>query len=213
MMKAKLAKPLIAMAAVLAGLIGSGALIANASFSAFSSTTSNAGNNWSAGTVTLTDDDTGYSMFSTSTTAHGEANSANMKPGQSVVSCVKVTYSGNLASTVKLYATSVTDNVGVSTGMVAYLHVKVEEGTAGAFGSACTGFAGASTIWGGTNNAADLISAFPTTYAAGQASGLASWTNGSLRAYRFTMTVDSSAPDTSQGASASATFNWQAQNT
>ena len=97
--------------------------------------------------------------------------------------------------------------------MLAYLHTTIEEGTAGGFG--CAGFGGTvTTLWDSSTHgavASDLLSAFPTTYVTGISSALASWTNTSFRVYRFTMTLDSSAPDTSQGATATATFNWQAQ--
>jgi hypothetical protein len=199
--------------AVIVGLLGSGVLTLAGSYAAFSSTTSNPTSNWSAGTVTLTDDDGGSAMFTTSAPGTGQTSAAGMKPGQSVVNCIKVTYSGSLPSTVKLYGSSITETSPGGTGMLSYLHVKVEEGTGGAFG--CSGFTGATTIWDTATHpgvASDLLGVFPTTYAAGVSSGLASWTTSSTRTYRFTITLDNATPDTSQGATAAAVFNWQAQN-
>jgi hypothetical protein len=200
--------------AVVAGLVGSGVMMMASSYAAFSSTTSNPSNNWSSGSVVLGDDDTGSAMFTTGAPGTNQVSGANLKPGQSVVNCIKVTYTGNLPATVKLYASSVSETNGSGgTGSLAYLHIKVEEGTAGAFG--CAGFSGASTLWDGTTHpgaASDLLSVFPTTYGGGLASGLASWSNTNFRVYRFTITLDSATPDTSQTATATATFNWQAQN-
>jgi hypothetical protein len=204
----------LTVAAVVAGFLACGAMMFAASYSAFSSTTSNPADNWSAGSVVLADDDTGTAMFTTGTVGTNQVSGAGLKPGQTVVNCVRVTYTGSLPATVKLYGTAISETNGSGgTGMLAYLHTKIEEGTAGAYG--CTGFAGASTIWDtGTHGgvASDLLSVLPITYATGPSSALASWTNNSLRVYRFTMTLDSSAPDTSQTATATATFNWQAQN-
>jgi hypothetical protein len=200
----------LTIGAIVVGLVVSGAMTFAASYAAFTSTASNPTSNWSAGTVVLTDDDGGAAMFTTGSPGTNQVSGAALKPGQSVVNCVRVTYSGNLASTVKLYATSVSE----TNGMNGYLHIKVEEGTAGAFG--CAGFAGASTLWDSSTHpgaASDLLNVFPATYAAGVASGLASWTTSSFRVYKFTMTLDSATPDSVQAGTAAAMFNWQAQNT
>lgn len=209
----RLSGPRLTATAVVAGFLASGMMMFAASYSAFSSTTSNSANNWSAGSVVLADDDTGSAMFTTGAVGTNQISGAGLKPGQSVVNCVRVTYTGTLPATVKMFGTAISETTGVSTGMLAYLHIKIEEGTAGGFG--CTGFAGATTIWDSSTHGAavsDLLSVFPTTYAAGPASALASWTNADFRVYRFTMTLDSAVPDSSQGATATATFNWQAQN-
>jgi hypothetical protein len=205
----------LAVLAVVSGSITSSAMIMTASYSAFTGATTNPSSAFSAGTVVLADDDTGSAMFTTSAPGANQTSGANLKPGQSVVNCIKVTYTGSVAATVRMYVTSTSEvNGSGGTGLLAYLHVKVEEGTAGAFG--CSGFAGASTIWDTSTHpgvASDLLSVLPGTYAAGPSSGLASWTSSSFRAYRITITLDALAPDTSEGASAAASFNWQAQNT
>jgi hypothetical protein len=205
----------ITIGAVTAGMVASAAVSFASSYAAFSSTTTNPGDGWSAGTVVLSDDDSA-AMFTTSVPGTGQISGANLKPTGSVVNCIKVSYTGALPATVKMYASSVSGVNGTgATGILAYLHVKIEEGTVGTFG-ACGAFAATSTIWdtsthGGVGS--DLLSVFPTTYATGPSSGLATWSNGSSRVYRFTFTLDSTTPDTSQTATATATFNWQAQNT
>src|SRR6266540_7363745 len=64
--------------------------------SAFSSTTSNDGNSFATGTVTIGDNDAGSAMYSV----------GNRKPNDSVQSCIKLTYTGTLAADVHLYTTS-----------------------------------------------------------------------------------------------------------
>ena len=65
-------------------------------FGAFSSTTSNAGNDFASGTVTIADNDSNAALY----------NVTNRKPGDSVTSCIKLTCTGSLASDVRLYTTS-----------------------------------------------------------------------------------------------------------
>ncbi len=214
MRRIRFSRSVVTVSAVVIGLLSSGGMMLAGSYAAFSSTTANANNNWSAGTVAISDDDTGSAMFTTGAVGTGQV-SGTLKPGQTIANCVRVTYNGSLPSTVKLYASSpITETAPNGTGLLAYLHIRVEEGTAGDFG--CANFAGASTIWDSSIHpgaASDLLGVFPTSYAGGISSGLASWSSGTYRVYRFTMTLDSSVPDTSQGATATATFNWQAQNT
>lgn len=210
----RLSRSAVTVSAIVVGLLSSGGMMLAGSYAAFSDTTANANNNWSAGTVVIADDDTGSAMFTTAAVGTGQV-SGTLKPGQTIANCVRVTYNGSLPSTVKLYATNpITETAPNGTGLLPYLHIRVEEGTAGDFG--CANFAGASTIWDSTTHpgaASDLLGVFPTSYAGGINSGLASWSAGTYRVYRFTMTLDSATPDTSQGATATATFNWQAQNT
>jgi hypothetical protein len=63
-----------------------GALVVVGSRAAFSATTANTANAWSAGTVVLSDDDSGSAMF----------NMSLMKPGSTSAKCIVVTYSGTL---------------------------------------------------------------------------------------------------------------------
>ena len=65
-------------------------------FSAFSGTTTDAGNTFAAGSVTLTDNDSSTAMFSM----------AGLKPGDSDTACIKVTSTGTLPSLVRMYGTT-----------------------------------------------------------------------------------------------------------
>jgi hypothetical protein len=170
-----------------AAVLLTSALIVTASLAAFSGTTENTGNTWTAGTVTLTDDDSGSAMFIVSA----------MAPLATVTECIAVTYSGTLLpSTVKLY--------GVSGGPLdAYLDLTVEEGTGGVFGN-CTGFTG-SNIFTGT------LASFAATHI-DFASGAGAWNpaaNPETVVYRFTVTLQDN--NLAQGLNATATFTWEAQ--
>lgn len=185
-------------AALPAALLASGALVATGSYSAFSATTSNPTNNWSVGTVALSDDDTNVAMF----TATG------LKPGSTGTKCIAVTSTGSLASAVKLYGTAPATTNALSTS----INLTVTQGTGGSFGS-CTGFtalATGSSIYTGT------LAAFGTA-ATTFATGLGTWTPtgtaSETRVYQFTYTIDPAAPNTTQGGTAAIGFTWEAQNT
>ena len=167
------------------------ALILTASFAAFSDTTDNSGNTWSAGTVVLTDDDSGSAMFIVS----------DMAPLATVTECIVVTYSGSLVpATVNLYGVA-------AGGLDAYLDLTIEEGSGGVFDN-CSGF---SPIGGPIFGPGTLTSFAATHTNFGNGAGV--WdpaANPESRTYRFTVTLQDN--DGAQGLNATATFTWEAQN-
>ncbi len=193
----------VAVAAVLVAVLGSGALIWSASGAAFSATTSTPASAWAAGSVRLTDDDGGTALFT----------AAGLKPGQTIVNCIKATYAGSVPAAVRLYATRAGETSGSGgTGLLPFVHLTVEEGTGGAYG--CGGFTGAATVWDAAAHpgaASGVLGDFPATYAQGLPSGPASWVAGDFRVYRLTLTVDGAIPDAAQGASAAVAFTWEAR--
>ena len=166
-------------------------LVVNKTRAAFDATTSNGTNNFSTGSVTLTDDDAGTAMF----------NATNMKPLDTVVHCITVTYSGSITpAAVRMHAT-----VG-GTGAASYLNLTVEDGSGGSFGS-CTGFSASSTLFNGTLNGFGAAYTNWTT-------GLAVWnpaTTPSSHTLRFTATLQDN--NAAQNLTATAVFTWEAQNT
>jgi hypothetical protein len=177
--------------ACLVGIIVTVGMTLRASHATFSATTSNSGNTLGAAAVALSDDDgggtpmTGTAMFAVT----------NAKPGDNGQSCITVTYGGNVASTVKVYATSTTSTLSP------YLDMVIEQGTGGSFAS-CTGFSG-STIYTGTLNA--LGTTFGT--------GAGTWspgTSGSTQVYRISWALQDNY--SAQGRSTALTFTWEAQN-
>src|SRR5687768_9296799 len=87
-------------------------LPSSSTFSAFSFTTPNRRTGGTAGTVALTDNDSGTAMFSMS----------NAKPGATDSGCITVTSTGTLPSLVKLYGTT------TGTGLDAFLTLVVTRG-------------------------------------------------------------------------------------
>jgi hypothetical protein len=165
-------------------------------FAAFTATTSNAGNNVTSGSVAIGDNDGGSTPLYLAT---------NQKPGDTQVKCIKVTYTGSLPSSVKLYASS-----GITNGTA--FNLKVERGTqsTGAF-PACGDFAATSTAYDGA------IGSFGTTYAGGVdgKASAAAWATNDEVAYRFTVTTNDDATanaHTSTQSTGAHTFTWEARN-
>lgn len=169
-------------------MVASSLLVWQASQSAFSDTTDNGANNWAAGDVVISDDDAASAMF----------NPTNLKPGDTATECIRVTYSGSLAATVKLYG-SVTGTLDQ------YLDLTVEHGSGGTSAS-CAGFVTDATIYSGTlDNFGNTATNFAT--------GVGSWAPagpGQNKTYRFTYTVQNN--NAAQATTAQATFTWEAQN-
>jgi hypothetical protein len=177
---------------------------AAATWSTFSSTTASPASSFSAGTVAIADNDAGSTL-----------SVPAMSPGTSNSGCIRVTYSGSLPASVRLYASS--------TGSLApYLNLTVTRGTQAApsFPS-CTGFsadptdyvgAGAGVVFTGT------LSGFVAGHA-DFASGLAdapgspqTWSANSAHSYMFSLSLPAAAPAAAQGLSSTATFTWEARN-
>jgi len=159
----------LSLTVLIVGLVAGVAAVG--AFSAYSETTSNTGNSFATGSVSISDNDgSSAALYS----------AAGRKPGDSVVSCIRVTYTGSLASDVKLYASS-----GITGGSA--FNLKVERGvqTTGAF-PACGNFASTSTAYDGP------LTAFPTSYATGLdgKNPVAPWTTNDVVAYRFTISVN-----------------------
>ena len=103
---------------------------------AFTATSSNSGNRIEAGTVAIGDSDAGTGVL---------YNALNQKPGSGngpTAACIRVTYSGSLASGVKLYSSAIANG--------SQFRLKVERGsglTGPAANMNCTGFTSSSTAF------------------------------------------------------------------
>lgn len=180
--------PLARFTAIVTAMLLLTVLIVTTSRAAFTDTTENAGNSFASGSVIITDDDGGSAMFAATA----------MTPGEPVIECITVTYSGSLVpADVRMY--------GVSAGVLAtYLDTTVEIGSGGSFGD-CTGFTASSTLYSGT------LANFSATHT-DWASGLATFTapaNPTSQTLRFTVDVQNDPAAMTQ--SATATFTWEAQ--
>jgi predicted ribosomally synthesized peptide with SipW-like signal peptide len=183
----------VALTLLLMAVIGGAAGVGT--WSAFSSTTENTGNTFAAGTVIIGDSDGGGTspMFTF----------ANAKPGQAdTPSCITVTYTGSLSSSVRLYGTT------GGTGLDQYLDLVVTRGSgAGAFDD-CVGFVADSVgvVYSG------LLQGFADGYDAPGIDDGEVWTNPESHQYKFEVTLRSDAPNAAQGLNATQVFTWEARN-
>jgi predicted ribosomally synthesized peptide with SipW-like signal peptide len=179
-----------------------GAVVGVGTLSAFSSSTSNSGNNFDAGTVYLTDNDAGSALY----------NVTNRKPGDSVTSCIKVTYGGTLGADVHLYTGSSIGAVGQ------YVNMTIDKGTS----SGNPAFPGCGTFTSEANVYTGTLSGFASahnTYANGSSVYPGSqtvWNSNDTLVYRFTLTLQDDNNANGQGAGAltsgSHSFTWEARN-
>ena len=185
--------PVLAMAVA---LLLVAMMVTRTSQAAFTATTDNTGNSFTAGTVVLSDDDSGAALFAVPT----------MSPGDTATGCIQVTYSGTITDpqAVKLYGGGYTDAGG---SLSDYLELTVEEGTAG---STCASFTSGATIVNGST-----LAAFNDTDSTDYASGDGTWTPTStpeMRAYQVTVKLADATPNTEQGASTTdVAFVWEIQ--
>jgi predicted ribosomally synthesized peptide with SipW-like signal peptide len=185
-------------------LAGAGIVGGLATFSAFSSTTTNSGNSFAAGTVYISDNDAGSAMYSVS----------NKKPGDTAQDCIKLTYTGSLPATVKLYTTSSIGTLGQ------YIDMTVEKGTQSGSPTfpSCTGFTpdSSGTIYSGTlSNFASTKTAFSNGVSAFPGSQT-QWNQNDTLVYRITLTLQDNNAANGGGSGPLSTgshaFTWEAQN-
>lgn len=177
------------LAAVGAALLMLTVLTISRSQAAFTATTDNTSNSFSTGTVSITDDDSGSTMFTVT----------NMQPNTAVVECIEVDYTGSVfPTTVKLH--------GVTTGTLdTYLNTQIELGTGGGYGD-CASFVTGSTLF---TNTLENFGATHTNYA----NGLTVYTptiGSTNRTLRFTVTLQDN--NSAQGLSSTAAFTFEVQN-
>lgn len=172
-----------------------GALVTMAvTYSAFEASTSNEGNQFRAGTVVLSDNDSDVAAF----------DLTGMVPGQAESKCIEVAYSGSLDAGVKLYGA--TSSSTPEKDLAPYLDVEITRGSfpgAAPTGMQCDGFVPGPTLFD------DKLSAYPKSYATGIADSQAVWHSDDTAVYRIS--VQLADDDDAQGKDATAEFTWQAR--
>jgi Camelysin metallo-endopeptidase len=173
------------------------ALVGLGTYSAFTATTTNSGNNISSGTVKI-DQHTG------ATTLY---NVTNQKPGDSTTKCVRVTYSGSItASAVKLYVSA-----GVTNGTQYNLEIDRGSGLTTLDNTmSCAGFTQTSVAYNGA------LGSLGSTYGTGVdgKAAAATWAQNDAIDYRFIITQNddpTANAHTSALSSGSHTFTWEAR--
>jgi hypothetical protein len=171
--------------ALLAAIVGMAV-----TFSAFSSTTENPGNNFKAGTVVLGPNGASVPI-----------NTSNMKPGDVETSCIPFEYTGTLAAQIRLYGTTTTSAPGNE--LAPYLHVKIER-------TPRTGDC-STVIYEGLDPVLyqGMLSDYPTNVADGILDS-ESWSPGDTFAYRVTVSMPGS-DNAAQGKDAQTTLKFEAR--
>ena len=185
---------IVSLAVAPMALLVSGLIVGQASYSAYSATTVNPTSNWSSGTVALSDDDKNVAAFTAS----------NLQPGASGERCIVVTSTGSLASTVKLYATNPTSTKGLSS----YIDLSITQGSGGSFGS-CQGYIPSGEVFGGS---LEEFGGKHTDFASGAGLWETAGKDPESRTYQISYSFSASAPNTTQGGTASVGLTWEAQN-
>ncbi len=221
-----------ALAVVPLALLGSGALVYQASNAAFTASTSTGANSWAAGNVFVTNSSAGAAFFSVSALKPTTAAAATSK-------CLTVSYTGNLAANVRMYLTGYSSTVRPAgppgpiavgtTDLGAYLRMIVEEGTGSQ--TDCSDFTRTRYLTSGTTGGQTVdslrtaLTAFSSTYPGPSntswAAPASSVGTPSVMTYRVTYWLpdigETGAPtqtalDDLQNSSLAATFRWEAQN-
>jgi len=182
----------VRVSAALISVFAAALLAFQSTGAAFSATTENAGDAFTAGTVTLSDNDSGTAMFP----------ALNMEPNDPAVGCIEVTYSGSLDPEIRTYGAITTGD-----GLDAYLDLTIERGT-----GTCAAFVADAAVWtNGTDGDLGVFLGAVTNYA----TGVDNWqpTGGGaddVVPYRFTITLQDN--PLAQAKSVTVTFTWEAQN-
>jgi predicted ribosomally synthesized peptide with SipW-like signal peptide len=179
---------------VLGGLAGLG------TFAAFSSTTSSSGLSFEAGSVNLADNDANSALYSVT----------NKKPGDTVTGCIKVTYTGTVASDVRIYTTSTVGTLGQ------FIDLTITPGSqaVSSFPS-CVGFvadAGGPLYSGTLQNFANTKNSYANGIADYPGILATSWTANDSVVYQVSVTLQVATPDTAQGLTTGThSFTWEAR--
>lgn len=191
-------KVAVAAATPVAVLVAA-ALVWQSSYAAFTGTTRNSGNNWSTGSVALSDDDAGSALFQVT----------GMVPNDTDSRCITVTANASVPGVVKGYSVN---PVLSSTGLQDHIKMSVEHGAGGGFGS-CTGFTSAGVI--ASNISLGAFAVGSTNYG----TGMGAWTvpaGTSSRTYKITWTFDTTGLSQNQvnnfqGAQTGLDLQWELQ--
>jgi hypothetical protein len=175
--------------AVLGGLAAFGA------FSAFSDTTSNDNNQFATGSVAIGNNAVSP-LYNVSAATPGQTSADH---------CIKITYTGSLAASVRLYRSGFT---GASTPSLSpFITLVVTKGTGSQ--ENCSDFSGSTSIYNGllSDFATDWTSGLPLTNAGGNAA----WAQNDAVTYKFSASVANDPAD--EGLSTGThSFTWEARN-
>ena len=204
-----------AVGAVVIGIVASSMIMWQTSRAAFTATTSNDGNTFSAGSVTITNN-TGSAMFSASA----------LRPGSTATVCMGVEYTGSLTpSAIKLYTAGAQEsNNGGAYGawandntseMDSNLSMEILVGStdlAADPGSSCAAETGSFTDVAGAapGTSMQTMIATNTSFSNGLASQWGTITANKWRVWKFIYTMSASATNGAQNDGLKVNFVWEA---
>lgn len=175
------------------------AAVGAAVFSTYTTVTSNNGNTFKAGEISLSDNDSGSALF----TING------FVPGDSFVRCIEVDYTSTqgVQSQVRLWG-----NTG-GNGLDQYLDLKIRRGTQPATTTSgdCTGFTPDTTDYISSGAGVfydDTLQRFPDDWTGGTDDPKPAWDNGDIVVYEITLTVQNN--NNAQGLTATQDFRFEA---
>ena len=207
-----------ALAVVPLAVVGSGALVYQASNAAFTATTQSGTNQFAAGSVTLTNSTSGSALFSVTGIKPGAALAASQ------YQCIDVNYTGSLASSIKFYLANFSNPTPGQNAhnLGSYLRVTIEQSSTTTSDAACTGFTATGTYVNPGGSGGDALSSLAA--ATNWGNGLGTWapSGAQHRSYKISYWLPDVAEtgmpnqatlDDLQGASTRTDLVWEARNT
>ena len=169
-------------------------------FGLFSATTQNAGNEITTGTVSFTDNDAGSALY----------NVTGSKPGDTVIRCIKASYTGTLPAEVRLYSN------GTPGPLAQYIDLQITKGTqtTSTFPD-CAGFSAdaGGPVFTGTLQTFEQQHGTFTDGIATAPGSQTDWQPGDARVYRIEATLQAGTPNSGQGATSGPhAYVWEARN-
>lgn len=213
----------ILFAVVPLALLGSGVLVWQASYSAFTATAPNNGNTWTTGTVVLNTDESGQVAFNLPADVRPDSSLTSLNPPASGpytapassysggAACIKVSYSGSVNANVRLWATLGGDTSVLATWMLFGVDTAAGAG-ADPQDLGCASFpASANMYGGGYPNTTVKIATFPTDWASASGTEWSNVATGGVRWYRLSWLIPSTVTATASATrTLTATFTWEA---
>jgi predicted ribosomally synthesized peptide with SipW-like signal peptide len=184
---------------VLLGITG--AVTVTGTYAAFSGTTASASNQFTAGSVSVSDGHAAATPISIT----------DLRPGSTVANCIAVRHDGSVDADLRQYVTT-------SGALIPYVQLKVTRGSGLSAGwPSCTGFGADGTNYIGQGNGVvynGALASFPTSSGGATLDPTAgspeAWSNLETHAYQYEISLTNTAA--AQGLSGSMTITWEAQN-
>lgn len=216
----------ILLATVPLAMLGSGFVVWQASYSAFTATTSNNGNSWTTGTVAINNDESATVAFPnlTNLVPDGSRNSITLPNGGAYAAgstssggsaCIKVTYTGSVTSEIRMWATVGGADAATLGTWILFSVDMVNGATGDGTNLSCSTFpVSSSTIYGASPNSTATLGGFPSDWTTAGTAGTV-WTGATSAAgvkwFRLSWLIPNSTNQTAAATrNVTANFTWEA---